>query len=178
MHLNNVRVDKSKILGAEGDQLWYVFNVMMPYLLVSLSGTFLGIAQAALDEARDYLLKRHYSHNGSRLSQNALLQHRLGCMWANVESARRMVYNAAIAADNMEAGALTAIFAAKAELARCVSTVTSEAMALCGGSGYHNNDFLGILLRDAAAAHIISPTTDLLYTWIGRSLLDQPLLSE
>jgi hypothetical protein len=32
------------------------------------------------------------------------------------------------------------------------------------------------LPRDARAADVMSPTTDLLYSWIGRALLDLPLL--
>jgi alkylation response protein AidB-like acyl-CoA dehydrogenase len=32
------------------------------------------------------------------------------------------------------------------------------------------------MLRDARAAHVMSPTTDLLKTWVGRALLGQPLL--
>jgi hypothetical protein len=33
-------------------------------------------------------------------------------------------------------------------------------------------------LRDVRAAHIMSPTTDLLRIWTGRVLLDRPLLAE
>jgi isovaleryl-CoA dehydrogenase len=31
-------------------------------------------------------------------------------------------------------------------------------------------------LRDARAAHVMSPTTDILRTWTGRALLDIPIL--
>jgi len=51
-------------------------------------------------------------------------------------------------------------------------------MTLSGGLGYQNNSYLGMLLRDARASHVMSPTTDLLYTWVGRVLLDQPILSD
>jgi hypothetical protein len=34
------------------------------------------------------------------------------------------------------------------------------------------------LLRDARAVHVMAPTTDTLRTWIGRTLLDQPLLGD
>jgi alkylation response protein AidB-like acyl-CoA dehydrogenase len=51
-------------------------------------------------------------------------------------------------------------------------------MTLAGGIGYRENGLLGMYLRDARAAHVMSPTTDLLYTWLGRALLDQPILSD
>ncbi|WP_202800243.1 hypothetical protein [Pontibacter sp. BAB1700] len=52
----------------------------------------------------------------------------------------------------------------------------NEAMTLAGGIAYRDNSRLDVLLRDARAAHVMAPTTDLLYTWLGRALLDQPIL--
>ena len=70
------------------------------------------------------------------------------------------------------------ILSAKAEVANCCVEVVNEVMTMTGGIGYKNNSRLGMLLRDARASHIMSPTTDLLYTWIGRVLLDQPIFSD
>jgi alkylation response protein AidB-like acyl-CoA dehydrogenase len=59
-----------------------------------------------------------------------------------------------------------------------VVQVTNDCMTLCGGSAYRDGTLLQRLLRDARAADVMSPTTDLLYTWLGRALLDLPLLGE
>ena len=63
-------------------------------------------------------------------------------------------------------------------VAQCVEEAVNEAMTLTGGIAYRENSRFGMLLRDARAAHIMSPTTDLLYTWLGRALLDQPILND
>ncbi len=68
--------------------------------------------------------------------------------------------------------------AAKVEVADCVVSIVNEAMTLCGGIGYRNGSKLHRLLRDARAAHLMSPTTDILRVRIGRALLGQPLLSD
>ena len=73
---------------------------------------------------------------------------------------------------------MLSIMSAKAEVANCCVDVVNEVMTLSGGLGYQNNSYLGMLLRDARASHVMSPTTDLLYTWVGRVLLDQPILSD
>ena len=65
---------------------------------------------------------------------------------------------------------------AKAEVADCVVTVANEAMTLCGGAAYRDDARLARILRDARAAHVMAPTTDVLRTWAGRALLGQPLL--
>lgn len=176
--MNNLRISANQVLGVKGDQLWYVFNVVAPYFLIAMSGTYLGIAERALQEAKQRLLTRTYAHNGTALSNVSLLQHRLGTLWAGVERTRQLIYAAAHAGDRGEANAVTAILAAKAEVACCAVHTVNEAMTLAGGIGYQQNGILGMLLRDARASHVMAPTTDILYTWIGRALLDQPLLSD
>jgi alkylation response protein AidB-like acyl-CoA dehydrogenase len=47
-------------------------------------------------------------------------------------------------------------------------------MVLCGGRAYRENGELSRLLRDAAAGHVMSPTTDLLKNWAGKVLLGLP----
>lgn len=178
LELNNVRIAGQQILGEKGDQLWYVFNVVAPYFLIAMSGTYLGIAERALQEAKNTLANRTYSHSGTSLSHIPLLQHRLGVLWAGVERTRQLVYAAALTGDKGEASSIPAVLAAKAEVASCAVNTVNEAMTLAGGIGYQQNGVLGMLLRDARAAHVMAPTTDILYTWIGRSLLDQPLLSD
>lgn len=178
LKLNNVTISADHILGAPGDQLWYVFNVVAPYFLTAMSGTYLGIAERALQEGKDILLKRVYAHNGTHLAQVSLLQHRLGVIWARVERTRQLIYNAALQYDAGESKAVPALLAAKAEVASCCVDTVNEVMTLAGGIGYADNGILGLLLRDARASHVMSPTTDLLYTWLGRSLLDQPILSD
>jgi len=175
---NNIHISGKHILGERGDQLWYVFNVVAPYFLMSMAGTYLGIAEAALQEAKQALIKRIYSHNGTNLAQVSILQHRLGTLWTTVERTRRLIYNAAMGGDKGSPDAMPSILAAKAEVAHAVVNVVNEAMTLTGGIGYQQNGLLGMLLRDARAAHVMAPTTDMLYTWLGRALLDQPILSD
>jgi alkylation response protein AidB-like acyl-CoA dehydrogenase len=178
LKLTNVTIADKQVLGQHGDQLWYMFNVVAPYFLIAMSGTYLGIAQSALQEARDVLMKRVYSHNGTPLAQISVLQHRLGAVWAKVERTRALIYQAAQLADSGAPHALQSLLAAKAEVANCCVDTVNDAMTIAGGVGYAGNSFLGMLLRDARASHVMAPTTDMLYTWLGRALLDQPILSD
>lgn len=178
MNLNEVCIKGNHILGEKGDQLWYIFNVVAPYFLMAMAGTYLGIASAALNEAKATLSKRYYAHNGMSLSNVSLLQHRLGTLWSNVERTRRLIYHAASMGDHDAPDALLYLLSAKAEVSGCCVDVVNEVMTISGGQGYQSNSYLGMLLRDARAAHVMSPTTDILYTWIGRILLDQPILSD
>ena len=174
--LKDIKVPAAHLVGEVGDQLWYVFQVVAPYFLTAMSGTYLGIAQAAFNEARQHLMERSYRHSGSTLSQNQLLQHRLGMLWSNIERTRQLLYHATREGDNGDPAAVLPILSSKAEVANCCVDVVNEAMTLMGGIAYSNNSRLDVLLRDARAAHVMGPTTDILYTWLGRALLEQPIL--
>lgn len=177
LELEKVLVPRSNLLGDEGDQIWYVFQVVAPYFLMAMAGTYLGIASAALEEARNHLIRRHYTGTGSSLSQLPVLQHRLGCLWGMLERTRRLGYHAAIAYDSGDPDALPAVFTAKAEVADCAVNMVNEVMTLTGGAGYRDGSTLHKWLRDARAAHVMAPTTDMLRIWTGRALLGQPILS-
>ncbi|MCX2740313.1 acyl-CoA dehydrogenase family protein [Pontibacter anaerobius] len=174
--LQQVKVPAQNLLGQQGDQLWYVFQVVAPYFLTAMSGTYLGVAQAAFNEAREHLMNRSYRHSGMSLSQNQLLQHRLGMLWAKVERTRQLIYNACRQYDSGDPMAVLSIISSKAEVAHCAVDVVNEAMTLSGGIAYRENSRFEVLLRDARAAHVMAPTTDMLYTWLGRALLEQLIL--
>jgi alkylation response protein AidB-like acyl-CoA dehydrogenase len=178
MGLQDVCVPKANLLGRHGDQIWYIFNVVMPYFLMAMAGTYLGVATTAFEEAKKHLSRRYHSHTGSSLSQNSVLQHRLGTLWASLESARHLTYHAAASFDAGEPEALIALMSAKVQVADVVVNMVNEAMTLCGGIGYRKDSRLNLLLRDARAAPLMAPTSDIMRVWIGRALLGQPLLSD
>jgi alkylation response protein AidB-like acyl-CoA dehydrogenase len=178
MDLDKVMVPRDDLLGDEGDQIWYVFQVVTPYFLMAMSGTYLGIASAALEIARNHLIKRHYSESGSSLAQIPVLQHRLGTLWAMLERTRRLTYHAAASFDAGDPDALPAVFSTKAEVADCVVNLVNEVMTMTGGMAYREGSRLHQLLRDARASHVMAPTTDLLRIWTGRTLLGQPILGQ
>ncbi len=174
--LDKVAITRDNLLGEEGDQIWYVFQVVAPFFLMAMTGTYLGIASAALEEARIHLLRRQYTESGTGLSQLPVVQHRLGTLWGMLERTRRLCYHAAATFDAGDPDALPTVFTAKAEVADCAVTVVNEVMTLTGGLAYRDDSRLHQLLRDARAAHVMAPTTDMLRTWTGRVLLGLPIL--
>ncbi|GAA1353603.1 acyl-CoA dehydrogenase family protein [Saccharothrix algeriensis] len=178
LELAGVEVDRRQLLGEPGDEIWYVFSVVAPYFLMAMAGTYLGVAAAALDEARAHVTARRHAHSGRALAAQPLVQHRLGVMWARVERTRRLLHHAAATGEAGEPDALAALCSAKAEVAETAEAVVNDALTLTGGRGYSGDSALHRLLRDARAAHVMSPITDVLRVWVGKSLLGEPLLGD
>jgi isovaleryl-CoA dehydrogenase len=176
MKLNGVSVPSESLLGSEGDQLWYVFEIVAPYFLMAMAGTYLGVGQAAMSEATSHLGSRRHSHSAELLGASPILAHRLGGMWITLEATRALTHRAAARADSGDPDALPGVLACKAAAGDTAVELTNEAMTLCGGIAYAENSRLARLLRDARASHVMSPTSDLLKTWVGRSLLRLPLI--
>ena len=176
VRLEGVRADAEHLLGAEGDQLWYGFEVVAPYFLMAMAGVYGGLALEAVEIAREHLGSRRHSHSGELLGAEPVLAYQLGGIWTEAQRTWRLIEGAAAAGDRGESGALLGILAAKLAAAESAVSVTNETMTLVGGRGYRDNAKIARLLRDARASHVMAPTTQVLQTWVGRALLGLPLL--
>lgn len=174
--LEEVRVDGVGRLGREGDETWHVFDLIAPYFLVAMSGTYLGTARGALEESLAAVSGRRYEHSGRLVGEQAPVAALLAEAWTELERSRQLLHHAARLLDDGDERAVMALFATKIDVAEMATRVTDLALRLSGGRGYGSGSRIGRLLRDARAAHLMSPTTDLLKTWLGRSLLGLPLL--
>lgn len=178
VELLDVALDEVALLGESGDQIWYVFNVVAPYFLMAMAGSYLGVAAGAFEDMRLHVTQRRYAHDGSRLAEQPVVQHRVGELWSALERTRQLVRHAGQLGDRGDPGALPALASAKAEVGDCATDVVNGAMTLAGGIGYRDHGPLGRRLRDARAAHVMSPTTDLLRLWTGRAVLGEHLLAD
>ncbi|HKZ09218.1 MAG TPA: acyl-CoA dehydrogenase family protein [Rhodanobacteraceae bacterium] len=176
VNLEHVRVPAMNLLGAKGDQIWYMFEIVLPYFLTAMAGVYLGLAAASLELAIEHLKTREHQHTGETLSAQPVLWHDVASAWTEVEATRRLAHHAARLADAGDPGAVQALLATKAKVAKTVNQVTDIAMALLGGRGYGENSAVARMHRDARAAQVMSPTTHLVEAWLGRSLLGLPLL--
>ncbi len=176
LKLDGVRVPAGNLLGRPGDQVWYTFEVVAPYFLVAMAGTYLGVAQAALDLTLNHLSHRTYDHSDETLAEVPVLQHRVAEMSMAVQRSRGLIYHAAHLGDVGDPEAATAVMLSKADAGDTAVTIANDAMTLCGGQAYAQNSTISRLLRDARASHVMAPTTDILKVWAGRSILGLPLL--
>lgn len=156
--LENVRVPKANMLGAEGEGfniLMNVFNETRPVIGAQATG----IAQGAFNYVLDYINERQQF--GKPISQFQMIQAKIANMAMAIESARLLVHQAAKMIDK---GASN--IAAYSSMAKCVGSdtameVTTEAVQILGGYGYIKDYPVERMMRDAKITQIYEGTNEI-----------------
>jgi isovaleryl-CoA dehydrogenase len=176
--MKNVRISEQNLLGKEGDEVWYVFQVVAPYFLVAISGVYLGIAQQALDLTINHVKARKFTHSGKMVADEIAIQNKIAEMYQRVQRSRTLLYHACELGDIGDQDAIKSIAMARVDANDAAIFVTNEAMTMTGGRAYAENSELSRLLRDARASAVMAPTPGISKNWIGRLLLGLPMLGE
>ena len=180
-HSKSLQLDRAKIfpqdvIGELGDHTHYLFSVILPNFLAAMSGTYLGIVEKAINVAENHLKTRMYSHTEASLANSTVLQHKLGRLYAQYRSLYHLAFQSARQYDLSAPNAILDVLLSKAEIAEVGIHIVNECMTLMGGKGYVEPSPIADALRDIRAASVMSPTSDLLYLWAGRSRLGLSLL--
>jgi alkylation response protein AidB-like acyl-CoA dehydrogenase len=120
----------------------------------------LGIAQGALEAAFDYTRQR--IQFGEPLFSQPVVQHMLADMAIQIEAARALVYAAARNADSGARDYTESSAAAKVFASDVAMRVATDALQLCGGSGYMKDYPVEKMMRDAKITQIYEGSNQVL----------------
>jgi len=167
VHFEGVRVPVGDRLGADGEG----FSIAMRTLdqtRTPIGALATGIAQAALDHAAAYSLKRQTF--GKPIAEHQAIQIKLANMAQAVHAARLLTWHAAWTIDHGSKGTL------ESSIAKCFASdsalhVADEAIQTFGGYGYMKEYPVEKLLRDAKLTQIYEGANEIQRTVIARELL-------
>jgi len=168
--LNDVRVPVSHRIGEEGEG----FKIAMHTLDRSrptVGAQAVGIAQAALDFAGEYMQERRAF--GGFISDLQGLRFMLADMAIRTEAARSLVYRACSIIDEGDLdGTLSYVGAsAKCFASDTAMSVTTDAVQLLGGNGFTAEFPVERLMRDAKITQIYEGTNQIQRIVVARHLL-------
>ena len=161
------RIPKENLLGQEGKG----FKIAMGTLdggRIGIAAQALGIAQGALDRATKYVKER--KQFGREIAKFQNTQFKLAEMEVEVQAARHLVYDAALAKDNGENYTVKAAMA-KLKAASVAVEVTRQAVQLHGGYGYSQEYQVERMYRDAKITEIYEGTSEVMKMVISGALL-------
>jgi alkylation response protein AidB-like acyl-CoA dehydrogenase len=174
--LEDVEVEEEMRLGSEGSGFQTMMQVVLPHFQVGVAAVSLGIAAAAFQAASAHVVARKYEHAaGAALAAIPRVQFLAGEMALDLRSARAYLNETIRRIGAVDPEAMLDVLGIKARAAEAALAVTSRAMTLGGGAAYGRRGGLERIFRDAQAASVMAPSTDVLKEFLGKACLGVPL---
>jgi alkylation response protein AidB-like acyl-CoA dehydrogenase len=170
VYLDDAPVPVANLIGEEGGGFGYAMGALdssRPLIGVQA----LGLAQGALDAAKQYVTERRQF--GQRIADFQGVQFLLADMATQVEAARLLVYEACTLLDAgdprvSELASMSKLFAADTAM-----KVTTDAVQLFGGAGYTRRYPVERMMRDAKITQIYEGTNQVQRVVVARRLLEE-----
>jgi alkylation response protein AidB-like acyl-CoA dehydrogenase len=168
MSYTDVKVPKSNVLGELGAGMKVAFS-SLDNGRIGIAALSVGIAQAALEEAKNYAKDR--TAFGKPIAEFQAIQHKLADMATFVEAARLLTLRAAAMKDagNKQTGSFASM--AKLFASETANKVCAEAVQIHGGNGFSRHYNVEKYYRDARITTIYEGTSEMQRIVISRGIL-------
>ena len=175
--VRGVRIGAARRLGAPGSGTELMLRATLPWFALGSAACSVGIAGAALRAAAGHASGARLEHMGATLAQVPGVRGRLARAHVRHAESRALLYEVADQVASDDPAAQLGVLAVKAATAEMAVEVTDLCMRIGGGAAYSKHGPLERHLRDARAAAVMAPTTDLLHDFLGKALTGQELFS-
>ena len=170
------RVDESSRLTEEGGGFKAMLEITLPWFQTGSAAVSIGIAEAALGNAIRHTTSARLEHMGGSLAALVPeIRSRLARMQLAVDASRAYLDQTVSKIEAQSPDAMLGILGVKAVASENAIRVTDEAMRACGGAAFGSQLSVERHFRDARAASVMAPTTELLYDFIGKAVSGLPL---
>ncbi|WP_224335351.1 acyl-CoA dehydrogenase family protein [Haloprofundus halobius] len=168
LKFDDVRIPAENRLTEEGKGLSAAFQILTGGR-VGIAAQAVGLAQSALDEAREYAHEREQFDKPIASIQS--IRHKFADMATQVHASRLMVREAARQEDAGEDNRVSAAMA-KYHASEAAVDVSNEAVQIHGGYGYVTEFDVERLYRDSKITTIYEGTSEIQKEIIARGVLD------
>lgn len=173
--VRNLRLGRERRLGGERSGFALMMTATLPWFALGSAACSVGIAGAALDAGVAHATQARLTHLGASLADLPGVRARLALGRIRLRESRALLFEVAGEVARGEAAAQEGVLAVKASAAEMAAEVTDLAMRVGGGAAYSKHGPLERHLRDARAASVMAPTTEVLHDFLGKALTGQEL---
>lgn len=175
MTAKDVAVERSAMLGPDGGGFDVMMSIVLPHFQMMNAAFSIGTMEAATKKAAQHVAGTNLEHLGSSLGDLPTIRAYIARMRIKTDLARALLLDALHAAETDRADAMLRILEVKAAAGEASTEVTDLAMRVCGGAAFRKDVGVERNFRDARAATVMAPTTDVLYDFIGKAECGMPL---
>ena len=175
LRVRGLEVAADRRLGGPGAGFGLMMQATLPWFVLGSAACSVGIAGAALVAAIDHATGARLEHLRSSLAEIPGVRARVAEAKIRHAQARAYLYEVAAAIEQGAPGASVGVLALKGAAAEMAVEVTDLCLRVGGGAAYAKNGPLERHFRDARAASVMAPTTEVLHDFLGKALCGQEL---
>jgi alkylation response protein AidB-like acyl-CoA dehydrogenase len=170
-----VRVRESDRLGSDGGGFQAMMEIVLPWFNLLNSACSIGLMEAMMQRTTAHVTATRYAHLDTALADLPTIRAYLSRMRIQTDLIRTLLDDTLRAIENKRADAPLRVLEVKAAAGEAATCVGDLAMRVCGGAAFRKDVAVERYFRDARAATIMGPTTDVLYDFIGKALTGRNL---
>ncbi len=171
----NVLVESAAMLGADGGGFDIMMGVVLPYFQLMIAATSIGTMQAATAKAAAHVGGTSFEYLKSTLADLPTIRAYVARMQLKTDMAQALLLDTIAAIETGRADTMLRVLEVKAGAGEAALEVTELSMRVCGGAAFRKDVGVERHFRDARAASVMAPTTDVLYDFIGKAVCGLPL---
>jgi alkylation response protein AidB-like acyl-CoA dehydrogenase len=168
-------LERAAMLGPDGGGFDIMMSIVLPYFQLMNAAFSLGTMESALEKAAAHVAGAKLEHLAQSLSDLPTIRAYVARMRIKVDMVRGLLLDTLDAIENSREDAMLRVLEIKAAAGEASTEVTDLAMRICGGAAFRKEVGIERNFRDARAATVMAPTTDVLYDFIGKAVCGMPL---
>ncbi len=170
-----VKVREADRLGADGGGFDVMMGVVLPIFQVLIASCSLGTMEAAVKKSAAHVGGTKFAHLGQSLADLPTIRAYIARARISTDSVRALLGDTLSALETGREDTMLRVLEIKAAAGEAALEVTDLAMRVCGGAAFRKEVGVERHFRDARAASVMAPTSDVLYDFIGKAACGLPL---
>jgi alkylation response protein AidB-like acyl-CoA dehydrogenase len=170
-----VAVPPTAMLGSDGQGFNIMMGVVLPVFAALNAACSSGLMTGGLRRTVEHVTRTRHSDTGATLGDLPTIRSYLARMRLKADMSNALLADTLAAIAGARPDATLRVLECKAAAGETANEVLDLGMRVCGGAAFRKDVAVERFFRDARAAGVMAPTTDVLYDFIGKAVCGMPL---
>lgn len=171
----SARIPGNARLGEDGGGFAIMMGTILPWFNVLAASVSIGLMEAAVQRTCAHAAGTKLQHAGAAIAELPTVRAYIARMRIKTDQNKTLLDDTLAAITSNRADTMVRVLESKAAAGEAAAEVTDLAMRVCGGVAFRKEVGVERIFRDARAAQVMSPTTDILYDFLGKAVCGLPL---
>lgn len=171
----DVQVPQSAMLGEDGQGFEIMMSIVLPVFTVLNAACSNGLMAGAIRRVVEHVTNTRHSDTGAALAELPTIRNYIARMRVKSDLSDALLGDTIAAIAGKRADTMVRVLECKAAAAESANEVLDLAMRVCGGAAFRKEAGVERIFRDARAAGVMAPTTDVLYEFLGKAVCGMSL---